>query len=162
MPLLRDADTPYLPPSLAEVGLTKSFLRASLWHKGLREREARGLLTRMKFVPRKLQEQFVDHTGYVTLFPLLLRLLAPNSPKLGALLDLLGDPAYGIWSDYGLRSLALSDKLYQQENAPGDAPYWRGPIWINCNFLAVQALKHYANVAGRGHLPAHWIWRKRS
>eukprot|EP00971_Amphidinium_carterae_P186794 3707893-Amphidinium_carterae.1 len=38
--------------------------------------------------------------------------------------------------------------MYLKENAPGDAPYWRGPIWINCNFLAVSALSHYSGIPG--------------
>lgn len=35
----------------------------------------------------------------------------------------------------------------RQENAPGDAPYWRGPVWININFLALRALRFYADHA---------------
>lgn len=107
-----------------------------------------GLMMREKFVPKKEKLQFVDHTGYVSLFPLLLRLLPPDSPRLSDLLALLGDPARGLWSDFGLRSLAKGDKMYLRDNAPGDAPYWRGPIWINCNFLAVRALQHYAVADG--------------
>lgn len=107
-----------------------------------------GLLQREKFVAKKEALQFVNHTGYVSLFPLFLRLLSPDSPRLGQVLDLLGDPAKGLWSDYGIRSLARGDKMYLRPNAPGDAPYWRGPIWINCNFLAVSALSHYAQAAG--------------
>jgi len=107
-----------------------------------------GLLMREKFVPKKERLQFVDHSGYVSLFPLLLRLLPADSPRLGDLLELVGDPAKGIWSDFGLRSLAKGDKMYLRDNAPGDAPYWRGPIWINCNFLAVDALRHYAAIEG--------------
>ena len=26
----------------------------------------------------------------------------------------------------------------------GDAPYWRASVWMNINFLALRALKHYS------------------
>lgn len=107
-----------------------------------------GLLQREKLVPKTEKPQFVDHSGYVNLFPLLLRLLPPDSPRLPDVLELLGNPKKGIWSNFGLRSLAKGDKMYLRDNAPGDVGYWRGPIWINCNFLAVRALKHYAALPG--------------
>ena len=47
-----------------------------------------------------------------------------------------------------LRSLHKSDKFYQRENAPGDAPYWRGYIWMPINYLALQALHTYAALPG--------------
>ena len=34
--------------------------------------------------------------------------------------------------------------ILPQENAPGDAPYWRGSVWMPVNFLALRALSHYA------------------
>jgi mannosyl-oligosaccharide glucosidase len=37
---------------------------------------------------------------------------------------------------------------YLRENSPGDVAYWRGPIWINCNYLAVDGLTHYASLPG--------------
>eukprot|EP00405_Crypthecodinium_cohnii_P037889 CAMPEP_0206545338 /NCGR_PEP_ID=MMETSP0325_2-20121206/12077_1 /ASSEMBLY_ACC=CAM_ASM_000347 /TAXON_ID=2866 /ORGANISM="Crypthecodinium cohnii, Strain Seligo" /LENGTH=850 /DNA_ID=CAMNT_0054044305 /DNA_START=244 /DNA_END=2792 /DNA_ORIENTATION=- len=112
-----------------------------------------GLMMREKFVSKGERLQFVDHTGYISLFPLLLRLLPPDSERLGLVLDLL-DPARGLWSDWGLRSLAKGDPMYLRDNAPGDAPYWRGPIWINCNFLALAALRHYSAIEGP--------WRERA
>ena len=62
-------------------------------------------------------------------------------------IELLRDPSR-LWSDHGLRSLSAADPWYGRENAPGDAPYWRGPIWVNLNYLALSGLKHYATVDG--------------
>jgi mannosyl-oligosaccharide glucosidase len=53
-----------------------------------------------------------------------------------------------MWTEYGLRSMAKDDKMHGRANAPGDAPYWRGPIWINCNYLAIEGLRHYASKEG--------------
>eukprot|EP00927_Polykrikos_kofoidii_P030385 TRINITY_DN26142_c0_g1_i1.p1 TRINITY_DN26142_c0_g1~~TRINITY_DN26142_c0_g1_i1.p1 ORF type:complete len:892 (+),score=114.49 TRINITY_DN26142_c0_g1_i1:64-2676(+) len=107
-----------------------------------------GLMMREKFIPKTQKEQFVNHTGYISLFPFLLRLIKPDSEKLADVLNMMADNENGVWSDYGLRSLAPTDTMYLRENAPGDAPYWRGPIWMNLNFLAVTALRHYAHEPG--------------
>ena len=48
--------------------------------------------------------QHVPRLGAITVFPLLLRLLSDDSPRLGPLLDHLTDPAK-LWSPHGLRSL---------------------------------------------------------
>ena len=79
--------------------------------------------------------------GYLSLFPFLLSLLPPDSPHLGHILDLLRDPEH-LWSPYGLRSLSASHPLFGQgEN------YWKGPIWIQMNYLALSALhKVYGSV----------------
>lgn len=76
----------------------------------------------------------VCHKGYVSIFPFLLGLIGPDSPKLGPVLDLLGDKEE-LWSDYGIRSLSKSDEFYGT-----DENYWRGPIWMNMNYLAVREL----------------------
>ena len=74
---------------------------------------------------------------YVSLFPLLMRLLPPASSELGAQIRHLRDPEL-LSTPYGLRSLARNSSLYLKHNTEHDAPYWRGPVWININFLALR------------------------
>ncbi len=80
------------------------------------------------------ESQFVCHKGYISLFPFLLGLLEPESPHLGSILDLIRDPNE-LWSPYGIRSLSKSHPLFGQ-----DENYWRGPIWVQMNYLALSAL----------------------
>jgi mannosyl-oligosaccharide glucosidase len=76
----------------------------------------------------------VCHLGYVSLMPFLAGMLEYDDPHIADMLDLIRDEQK-LWSPHGLRSLSLSDAFYQK-----DENYWRGPIWININFLAVQRL----------------------
>lgn len=48
--------------------------------------------------------QLVPQFGYISLFPLLMRLIPPGSPVLGRQLKLLRDERR-LWTPYGLRSL---------------------------------------------------------
>ncbi|XP_010828020.1 PREDICTED: mannosyl-oligosaccharide glucosidase [Bison bison bison] len=91
--------------------------------------------------------QYVDALGYVSLFPFLLRLLDPNSPRLGPMLDVLAD-RHQLWSPFGLRSLAASSPFYSQRNSEHDPPYWRGAVWLNVNYLALGALHYYGHLEG--------------
>ncbi|XP_006629249.2 mannosyl-oligosaccharide glucosidase [Lepisosteus oculatus] len=91
--------------------------------------------------------QYVNALGYVSLFPFLLQLLTPDSPKLEHILKDMRDEQK-LWTPYGLRSLSKSDPLYMKRNTEHDAPYWRGPIWININYLAVRALHYYGRTDG--------------
>lgn len=76
----------------------------------------------------------VCHKGYLSLFPFLLGLLEPDSPHLLAILELIRDPEH-LWTSYGLRSLSASHPEFGQgEN------YWKGPIWIQMNYLALRSL----------------------
>ncbi|VDK35135.1 unnamed protein product [Taenia asiatica] len=94
-------------------------------------------------VLKEPQEQWIaSGLGYVSFFPLFLRLLPPASPRLPSLLQHLAHPA--LFSPYGLRSLALTSPLYNHANTQNDPPYWRGAVWININYLAIEALKYYA------------------
>ncbi|KAF9384276.1 Processing alpha glucosidase I [Podila verticillata] len=84
----------------------------------------------------------VCHKGYISLFPMLLGIVDGQSDKLGHILDLMYDPNE-LWTPFGLRSLSASDEFFGTgEN------YWKGPIWINLNYLAVHSLK--TNYLGKG------------
>ncbi len=100
---------------------------------------------------RKIDEQptpqYVNSIGYVSLFPMILQLIKPDSDKLDKVLDQMRDPQT-IWTPYGLRSLAKNAPLYAKRNTEHDPPYWRGAIWININYLALKSLKHYSTVDG--------------
>ncbi|GJP65120.1 hypothetical protein CLOP_g22023 [Closterium sp. NIES-67] len=91
--------------------------------------------------------RFVPHFGYVSLFPLLLRLIPPHADELGQQLELLRSEKL-LWTDYGLRSLAATSSLYMRRNTEHDPPYWRGPVWINLNYLALSALRFYSSESG--------------
>ena len=62
--------------------------------------------------------------GYVSIFPLLLKLLDPHSSRMEAVLDMIEDPDQ-LWTDFGLRSISKSNLFYRRKNSEGDAPYWR-------------------------------------
>ncbi|CAG8620125.1 14944_t:CDS:10 [Funneliformis caledonium] len=82
---------------------------------------------------------FVCHKGYLSLFPMMLELLPNDSPKLGAILDMIHNPKE-LWS----RSLSKSKKLFHTGE-----DYWKGNIWININYLVLSSIyKNYAIVEG--------------
>ncbi|EJW87946.1 mannosyl oligosaccharide glucosidase [Wuchereria bancrofti] len=87
-----------------------------------------------------------DAFGYVSLFPVLLKLLPHDSDKLRIILENI--KAERLWSDFGLRSIAPSSPYYKAHNTEHDPPYWRGSVWININYLMLAALKHYSSVEG--------------
>ncbi|KAK7749607.1 Processing alpha glucosidase I [Cytospora paraplurivora] len=80
------------------------------------------------------ENELVCHKGYISLFPFLTGLLKPDSPKLGKLLDLIGDEEE-LWSPHGIRSLSKRSEFYGT-----DENYWRSPVWININYMAVTQL----------------------
>ena len=77
---------------------------------------------------------------------MLVRMLPADSSELGGLLKGMADPGQ-LWTQHGLRSLSKNSSIYNQYNTEHDAPYWRAPIWLNINFLALSALKHYSQVS---------------
>lgn len=76
--------------------------------------------------------QFSEHLGYVSLFPFLFELIDASSPRLQHIYSLMSDPEL-MYSKFGLRSLSKSDSWYGT-----DENYWRSPIWININYLALK------------------------
>lgn len=80
----------------------------------------------------------VCYKGYISLFPFITKMIPPSdTEKLSSIVDLIKDPEE-LWSEYGIRSLSKSSDLYRTgEN------YWRSPIWMNINYLVLDALKHY-------------------
>lgn len=92
---------------------------------------------------------FVNMFGYVNLFPMLLRMLPHDSIQLISTLRKIRDVEY-LWTPFGLRSLSANAPLYSARNTEHDPPYWRGPIWININFLALKSLKYYSQNGEEG------------
>jgi mannosyl-oligosaccharide glucosidase len=72
-----------------------------------------------------LNLKYIKHFGYVSLFPLMTRVLNPESNKLEKILNDLQNSTL-LWTPYGLRSLAQSSSLYGIRNTEHDPPYWRG------------------------------------
>ena len=98
--------------------------------------------------PAPPSPSFVRHFGYVSLFPVLMRLLPADSPHLGATLARMGDREAGLLSPAGLSSLARASTFRDARNTEHDAPYWRGAAWPPLNYLALSALDHYARLTG--------------
>jgi mannosyl-oligosaccharide glucosidase len=83
-----------------------------------------------------VDDTHVRHLGYVSLMPLALQLIDADSDTLGVLIKHMRNTEE-LGSRYGLLSLSRSDAFYGQgEN------YWRGNIWVNVNFLIINALQH--------------------
>ncbi|KAK1770425.1 glycoside hydrolase family 63 protein [Phialemonium atrogriseum] len=88
------------------------------------------------------EHKLVCHKGYVSLMPFLTGLIKPDSPKLGKILALLGDEEE-LFSPHGIRSLSKKDPLSGTEEN-----YWRSPVWINMNYLAIVQLYNTATQDG--------------
>ncbi|KAJ2461656.1 Processing alpha glucosidase I [Coemansia sp. RSA 2424] len=102
-----------------------------------------------------MERVFVCHRGYVSLFPMLLGLLPADSDKLGHILDMIEDPDE-LWTEFGVRSLSKRDEYYGVgEN------YWRGPIWININYLVLSSLhRNYMATEGPHQEQAQSIYSR--
>ncbi|KAG0691000.1 Processing alpha glucosidase I [Pichia californica] len=81
---------------------------------------------------------FECHEGYVTIMPFIHKLIPiSDTEKLTAVIESINNPDK-LWSDFGIRSLSKQDsKFHKGED------YWRGHIWININYLTLEALRYY-------------------
>ncbi|KAK1259540.1 Mannosyl-oligosaccharide glucosidase GCS1 [Acorus gramineus] len=129
----------------------------------LRWRETRGSNTMNRELVREVLEQpqltLVPHIGYVNLFPFMILIIPPDSWILEKQLEIISNRSL-LWTDYGLRSLSKTSSLYMKRNTEHDAPYWRGPIWINMNYLILSALHHYSQVDGPYQAKAMTIYEE--
>lgn len=116
-------------------------------------------MQKQRVVHEEPKYQYVNQVGYVSLFPFLLQIVEPTSGKFGKILRDLEDPSK-FWTPYGLRSLSKTASIYMKKNTEHDAPYWRGPIWININYLAVRALYNYAQIDGPYQKEAQNVYQK--
>ncbi|KAL6983886.1 ADP-ribosylation factor GTPase-activating protein gcs1 [Sarracenia purpurea var. burkii] len=98
-------------------------------------------------VLEKPKLRFVPHIGYVSLFPFIGRIIPPESSILEQQLNLISNRSI-LWTDYGLRSLSKTSSMYMKRNTEHDPPYWRGPIWMNFNYMLLSSLHYYSKENG--------------
>lgn len=85
-------------------------------------------------------KQFDGHTGYLNFWPFFLEVIDTSDARFATTVQKLTDPATGLWTDFGVRSLSINDPYYML----GD-DYWTSPIWMNINFLITTALHKYGS-----------------
>ncbi|XP_006306769.2 alpha-glucosidase 2 [Capsella rubella] len=107
----------------------------------------------------KPEPRLVPHIGYVSFFPFMFRIIPADSTILDKQLDLISNRSI-VWSDYGLLSLAKTSSLYMKYNTEDEAPYWRGAIWMNMNYMILSSLHHYSKVDGPYSSKARTIYEE--
>jgi mannosyl-oligosaccharide glucosidase len=84
-----------------------------------------GYVTRERLAAANYSLEFIPRIGYVNLFPFLLKVLPKDKEKqISEILEMISNPKL-LYTNYGLRSMATTDKFYLKRNSAGDAPYWR-------------------------------------
>ncbi|KAL6902548.1 glycoside hydrolase family 63 protein [Trichoderma evansii] len=100
------------------------------------------------------EHALVCHKGYISVFPFLVGLMQPDDAKLGKILDLVGDENH-LFSPHGLRSLSKQDPLYGTEEN-----YWRSPVWMPINYMALTQLYKIGTQEGPFQRQARGLYNK--
>lgn len=90
---------------------------------------------------RRDNGDWINVESWTSFVPLAAGLLPQREGRRSIGLHLL-NPAE-MRSDYGFRSLAKSDPAYNNQAIIDPYSNWRGPIWINANYLDWIALRRY-------------------
>jgi alpha,alpha-trehalase len=90
---------------------------------------------------RRDNGEVIRAMAWTNFLPLVDGLLSRGEGRRMIRLHLLNDAE--MRSEYGFRSLAKSDAAYSNEAIIKPYSNWRGPIWINANFLDWIALRRY-------------------
>lgn len=93
----------------------------------------------------RYEKVFSNHTGYISLFPLILdnfknkySISSTNtdySKYIDSIISLIIDSEKGLKTNYGIRSLSIEDSYYNK-----GTKYWTSPIWVNINYLIIKNL----------------------
>ena len=74
--------------------------------------------------------------GYPSILPLAFGMLDEDTPVFNETLNAI---RYDLDSGHGLASISMKNRHYLENK---DA-YWRGPVWININYLVLKGLREY-------------------
>ena len=117
----------------------------------------RGLIRKVWTLPQ--YQLTCDQLGYVNIFPLMFGLIDANNSKLTHVLDSISNSSE-MWSPYGLRSISKTSPYYNKYNNEHDFPYWRGPVWVNINYLVLKGLRHYSQTPGPNQMRAQTLYKE--
>lgn len=98
----------------------------------------------MRQILSKPKLQYIRHYGYVSMFPMIIKIF--NNESHHEIFENQLAFLNQLWTEYGLRSLSNTSSFYDKYNTLHDPPYWRGDIWINMNYLILNSLHHYASI----------------
>jgi alpha,alpha-trehalase len=115
----------------AEAAATRQAILAKLWNAD-----------QALFLNRRRDNgDWINVESWSSFVPLAAGLLTQREGRRAISLHLLN--AAEMRSDYGFRCLSKSDPAYNNEAIIDPYSNWRGPIWINANYLDWIALRRY-------------------
>ncbi len=124
----------------AEAAATRKAILAKLWNAD-----------QALFLNRRRDNgDWINVESWSSFVPLAAGLLPQREARRMIALHLL-NPAE-MRSDYGFRSLSKTDPAYNNQAIIDPYSNWRGPIWINANYLDWIALRRYGF-----HEESHWL-----